>query len=85
MKYNVNDQIPKETDLIVLGSGAAGMSAALTGAALGYQVTLIEKTDKIGGTSARSAGSLWIPNTFLDKTGKDNFQNSLIYLKKCNR
>ena len=83
MKYNVNDQIPKETDLIVLGSGAAGMSAALTGAALGYQVTLIEKTDKIGGTSARSAGSLWIPNTFLDKTGKDNFQNSLIYLKNA--
>ena len=50
MNYNVNHQIPKETDLIVLGSGAAGMSAALTGAALGYQVTLIEKTDKIGGT-----------------------------------
>ena len=54
MKYNVNDQIPKETDIIVLGSGAAGMSAALTGAALGYRVTLIEKTDKIGGTSART-------------------------------
>ena len=79
MKYKVNVQIPKETDLIVLGSGAAGMTAALTGAALGYQVTLIEKTDKIGGTSARSAGSVWIPNSFHDQTGKDNFQNSLMF------
>tara|TARA_B110000879_G_scaffold10219_1_gene13181 strand:+ start:699 stop:2411 length:1713 start_codon:yes stop_codon:yes gene_type:complete len=83
MKYNLNNHIPKETDLVVLGSGAAGMSAALTGAALGYKVTLIEKTDKVGGTTARSAGSIWIPNTFLDKTGNDNFKKSLTYLKKA--
>lgn len=83
MNNNLNKHIPKETDLLILGSGAAGMSAALTGAALGYKVTLIEKTDKIGGTTARSAGSIWIPNTFHNKKGNDNFEKSLTYLKKA--
>ena len=83
MNYNFNKHIPKETDLLILGSGAAGMSAALTGAALGYKVTLIEKTNKIGGTTARSAGSIWIPNTFHNKKGNDNFEKSLTYLKKA--
>ena len=52
----------KEVDLLVLGSGAAGLSAALTGAADGLDVLLVEKSDYIGGTTAYSAGTVWAPN-----------------------
>ena len=50
-------------DVVVVGSGAAGLSAALSAAILGLKPLVIEATDKIGGTSAYSAGSAWIPNT----------------------
>lgn len=53
----------REVDLIVLGSGAAGMTAALTAARLGLEVELLEKADVVGGTTAVSAGSVWVPNT----------------------
>lgn len=48
-------------DLLVIGSGAPGLAAAVTGAHLGLDVVVVEKTDVIGGTSAWSGGWLWIP------------------------
>ncbi|MFF1615163.1 FAD-dependent oxidoreductase [Amycolatopsis sp. NPDC058278] len=48
-------------DLLVLGSGAAGLAAAVTGAAEGLSVLVLEKTEWLGGTSAYSAGTSWIP------------------------
>ena len=50
-----------ETDLLVIGAGAAGMTAALVGAQEGLSVILCEKTDMVGGTTATSAGTVWIP------------------------
>jgi hypothetical protein len=50
-------------DVVVIGAGAAGMSAALFSAILGAKTLLVEKTGFVGGTSALSAGSIWIPNT----------------------
>ena len=50
-------------DVVVIGAGAAGMSAALFAALRGAKTLLVEKTEFVGGTSALSAGSLWIPNT----------------------
>lgn len=52
----------EEYDLVVLGTGAAGLSAAVTGAAEGLRVLVLEKTAYIGGTTAYSAGTCWIPN-----------------------
>lgn len=50
-----------DRDLIVLGSGAGGLTAALVAAMEGLRVTVIEHASRIGGTSARSSGTVWIP------------------------
>jgi succinate dehydrogenase/fumarate reductase flavoprotein subunit len=51
----------ESTDLIVVGAGAGGMTAALTAALQGLKVVLCEATDQVGGTTATSAGTIWIP------------------------
>jgi succinate dehydrogenase/fumarate reductase flavoprotein subunit len=57
----VADAFDAEYDLIVLGAGAAGMTAALVAAIEGARPLLVESTAYVGGTSARSSGTLWIP------------------------
>ncbi|MBM4332749.1 MAG: FAD-dependent oxidoreductase [Deltaproteobacteria bacterium] len=52
----------EEYDLVVLGAGAGGMTAALVSAVEGMRTLLIEKSDQIGGTTAYSSGTVWIPN-----------------------
>jgi 3-oxosteroid 1-dehydrogenase len=49
-------------DMVVVGSGAGGLSAAITAALRGLKPLLIEKTDLLGGSSALSGGVLWLPN-----------------------
>ena len=56
-------EVSPSYDVVVIGAGAAGMSAALFAAIRGARTLLVEKTALVGGTSALSAGSLWIPNT----------------------
>jgi 3-oxosteroid 1-dehydrogenase len=59
-----------EFDLIVAGSGAAGMTAALTAAHLGATVVVLEKAEVFGGSTARSGGGIWAPgNVVLRKAG----------------
>lgn len=50
-----------EYDLIVVGSGAAGLSCAITAKKRGLDVVVIEKEPVFGGTTALSGGVLWIP------------------------
>src|SRR5215470_1277594 len=57
------EQFDVDYDLVVLGSGASGMTAALVAAIAGTRVLVLESTSRIGGTSARSSGTLWIPPT----------------------
>ena len=50
-----------ETDLLVVGSGAAGFAAALTASHAGLDVLMVEKEPQFGGSTAYSAGVIWIP------------------------
>ena len=52
-----------EFDVVVFGSGAAGLAAALFAAIKGLRVLLCEKASALGGTTASSGGILWIPNS----------------------
>ncbi len=54
-----------ECDVLVAGSGAAGMAAAITARSRGLDVLIVEKEPRFGGTTARSGGWLWIPGTSL--------------------
>ena len=48
-------------DVIVIGAGAGGMTAAAVAAAEGLRVLVVEKTEFVGGTTAWSGGMVWIP------------------------
>lgn len=50
-----------QTDLLVLGAGAGGLSAALTAGIAGHRVVVAEKSEYLGGTMALSGGGIWIP------------------------
>jgi 3-oxosteroid 1-dehydrogenase len=59
-----------EFDIVVAGSGAAGMTAALTAAQRGATVVVLEKTGLFGGSTARSGGGIWAPgNAVLRRAG----------------
>jgi 3-oxosteroid 1-dehydrogenase len=52
-------------DLLIIGSGAGAMTAAITAYDRGGDALLIEKSDRYGGSSAMSGGGLWAPNNHL--------------------
>jgi 3-oxosteroid 1-dehydrogenase len=59
-----------EYDIVIVGSGAAAMTAALTAAQLGKTAIVLEKTGYFGGSTARSGGGIWAPgNAVLRKAG----------------
>ncbi len=60
--YNVFYMTEQEYDVVVVGSGAAGMVAALTAAHQGLSTVVVEKAPHYGGSTARSGGGVWIPN-----------------------
>ena len=72
-----------EIDLLVVGSGAAGFSAALAASHAGLSVLMVEKEPLFGGTTAYSAGVIWIPG---NRHGRalgipDSKEDALTYLQ----
>ena len=57
-------------DVVVIGAGAGGMTAAAVAAAEGLSVLVIEKTEFVGGTTAWSGGMVWIPGQRADEAGR---------------
>lgn len=54
--------VDSKTDVLIIGAGAAGLTAALTAHESGASVRLIEKQDRLGGTAAISGGVVWLPD-----------------------
>lgn len=71
-------------DVVVLGSGAAGLTAATLAADGGSEVLLLEKADLIGGTTAVSGGMPWIPmNRHMADLGEaDSREDALTYIRR---
>ena len=65
-------ELPQRVDVVVVGAGGAGMTAALAASKHGLDTVLIEKSSYFGGSTARSGGGVWIPNNHaLRKAGQD--------------
>lgn len=72
----------EEFDVLVLGTGAAGLTAAVTAGCGGARVALFEKSDRVGGTSAYSGGMIWIPaNPYRPAHRPDSREAALTYLR----
>ena len=69
-------------DVVVAGSGAAALVAAVTAADAGLSVVVLESTDRWGGSSAMSGGGLWLPNNPLMRRdgAADSRDEALQYL-----
>jgi 3-oxosteroid 1-dehydrogenase len=73
----------QEFDVVVAGSGAGGMTAALCAAQMGLKAVVIEKAEVYGGTTAVSGGGIWVPcNDQMAAVGySDSAADALAYLK----
>ena len=71
-----------EVDVLIVGAGAAGMTAALVAALQGLDVLLCEKSGQVGGTTATSAGTIWVPATRQAREAgmSDTIENTARYL-----
>ncbi len=73
-----------DCDVLVIGSGAGGLSAALTARLHGLDVLVVEKQPRFGGTTARSGGWLWIPLNALSRAEgvRDELAQARAYLRE---
>jgi succinate dehydrogenase/fumarate reductase flavoprotein subunit len=71
----------REVDVIIMGAGAAGMTAAIVSKNEGLVPLILEKTDQVGGTSAWSVGMMWfVDSAPMQAAGfKDSFEKARKY------
>ncbi|HEY3850866.1 MAG TPA: FAD-dependent oxidoreductase, partial [Steroidobacteraceae bacterium] len=72
-----------EKDVVIVGSGGGGLTAAITAAKAGLDVLVTEKTRYFGGTTALSGGGIWIPGNSLSarEGGKDSAEAGARYIR----
>lgn len=70
-----------EVDVAVVGSGAAGLAAALTAASRGLRVAVFEKGSRLGGTTAWCSGWMWIPGSKVEPVSPDDPASARRYLE----
>jgi 3-oxosteroid 1-dehydrogenase len=70
-----------DVDVVVLGSGGAGLTAALTAATNGASVEVYEKATTVGGTTAVSGGIVWIPAHLRSPDGELPVEDAMNYLR----
>ncbi|MEV1292692.1 FAD-dependent oxidoreductase [Pseudonocardia sp. NPDC049635] len=77
----------QEVDVLVAGSGIGGLGTAVIAASHGAEVAVVEKAATIGGTTAKSAAYMWIPNNrFLRASGRtDPRPEALRYMARLSR
>jgi len=69
----------EERDIVIVGSGAAALSAAAAGIMKGASVIVLEKAASVGGTTAKSGGAFWIPNSpFMQEAGLNDPRDDAI-------
>ena len=76
----VAGSLDSDFDIVVVGSGASGLTTALRATDSGARVAVLEKSPYLGGTSAVSGGMLWIPASGLPGAGEEDFAATLRYL-----
>jgi succinate dehydrogenase/fumarate reductase flavoprotein subunit len=72
----------REVDVLIAGSGAAAFATALTARSAGLSVLMVEKEAVFGGTTAYSAGVIWVPMNHLAKRAgiEDRREDALAYM-----
>lgn len=75
----MNDQWDREVDVLVVGTGAAGLSTAIAAAEAGRRTLVVEGSPKWGGTTAFSGGGLWMPTNPLIAR-EDSVEKALTYM-----
>jgi 3-oxosteroid 1-dehydrogenase len=72
--------LPASADVLVAGSGAAGLTAALAAATAGASVLIVERAAELGGTTALSGGRVWVPGNHCPENAPDTADAARAYL-----
>lgn len=84
MIRNLSEKWDLEADLVAIGSGGGGLSAAITAHDFGASALVLERSDQVGGVTAYSMGEVWIPGNHLEaELGiEDSPESGYRYIKR---
>src|SRR3954452_15318054 len=87
MTNGTSGQWDQDVDVLIAGSGIGGLGTAVVASANGAEVAVVEKAATIGGTTAKSAAYMWVPNNkYLRESGRtDPRPDALRYMAKLAR